>query len=86
MPFPTIGADSDSCVIIRPNLNRKTGKKYDIREKLMNGVLASVTVDKAMKIWKKEFSLADISSDETYQFSCPGRHKEVRKLTTPLYL
>jgi len=28
------------------------------------------------RIWKREFELADLPANETYQFSCPGRHKE----------
>ena len=64
--------------MIRPNLRRKTESKYDIRQKLMNGHLASVGAEEAMIIWKREFDLANIPASEKYQFSCDGRHKEVR--------
>ena len=37
-----------------------------------------MSLDHAMPIWKREFDLADISADETYQFSCHGRHINVR--------
>jgi non-ribosomal peptide synthetase component E (peptide arylation enzyme) len=36
-----------------------------------------VRVDQAMKVWKKEFHLADIPERDNYQLSCPGRHTEV---------
>jgi hypothetical protein len=44
----------------------------------MNGHLASVGAEEAMIIWKREFDLANIPASEKYQFSCDGRHKEVR--------
>jgi len=68
------GAHSDQCIAIRPNVGRRTVSKYDIRQKLMKGELASVGAGQAMKIWKREFELSDIPFDETYQFSCKGRH------------
>ena len=74
----SVGAHSTTLVTIRPNLGRRTAEKYDIRQKINGGTLASVGVDEAMEIWKHEFELADISSNENYQFSCPGGHKEVR--------
>jgi len=70
------GAQSDLCIVIRPNIGRRTVGKDILKDKIMGGSLSSVRVDQAMKIWKKEFELADISASETYQFSCPGRHKE----------
>jgi len=70
------GAHSDSCITIRPNVGRRTVDKYAIREKLTGGDLASVSINRAMEIWKREFELSDISANENYQFSCPGRHKE----------
>jgi hypothetical protein len=72
------GAQSDSCIVIRPNRFRVTESKFNIRQKLMNGQLTSgVSVDQAMTIWKREFDLADIPYSEEYQFSCKGRHQEV---------
>jgi len=35
----------------------------------------------AMKLWDKEFELADIPSSKIYQFSCPGRHAETVVMT-----
>jgi len=70
------GAQSSQCVVIRPNLGRRTVDKYKVRDKLMAGSLASMSVDQAMVIWKREFELADIPANEIYQFSCPGRHME----------
>ena len=66
-----LGAQSDSCVVIRPNLGRKTEWKDSIRKKLTAGSLAAVSVEQAMQIWNREFDLADKSADESYQFLCP---------------
>ncbi len=77
LAVPTIGAQSDKCIVIRPNKLRITEPKESIRRKLMNGHWASVSVDQAMTIWRREFDLANIPASEEYQFSCPGRHKEV---------
>ena len=63
------GAQSDTCVTIRPNLGRRTEEKVELRKKMMNGVLAPVGVEEAMEIWNREFELADISADEVYQAS-----------------
>jgi len=70
------GAHSPHVITIRPNLGRRTVPKYTMRKNLIDGKLASCSVNQAMEIWKKEFDLADIPADEEYQFSCPGRHKE----------
>ena len=83
-----VGAHSNRCTVIRPNTGRYTESKQSIREKLMDGKLTpGVGVNEAMRIWKKEFELADISSHEEYQFSCKGRHQEVGLFITcpPLF-
>ena len=38
-------------------------------------------IQEAHKAWEREFKAADIPSDREYQFSCNGRHTEVKVLT-----
>lgn len=70
------GAQSDGCITIRPNLGRRNMAKGEFRKKLTEGTLTAVGVDEAMRIWQREFELADIPATEMYQLSCAGRHKE----------
>jgi len=38
-------------------------------------------IEEALKAWEREFKAADIPSNQEYQFSCCGRHTEVKVLT-----
>jgi hypothetical protein len=71
-------------MVVRPN----TGKRFqdDVYDKIHNKKWwkpcdSKTKVERALKIWKQEFDLADISSDEKYQFSCKGRHSNMMILT-----
>ncbi|KAL7545543.1 hypothetical protein ACHAWF_008893 [Thalassiosira exigua] len=72
----TSAAQGNSVVTIRPNLGRRTVDYHDIKDKILGGSLGAVSVTEAMRIWKREFELSDISAHDKYQPSCPGRHKK----------
>ena len=57
------------CLVFRPNLGKR------IMTQPPRGTFVR-DIESAEKIWKKEFKLADIPSDEFYQYSCPGRHSK----------
>lgn len=64
-------------MVVRPNLGRRYREVADVYDKIYNQRLwKPCDVDKALKIWKKEFELANCSRKHFYQFSCPGRHSK----------
>jgi hypothetical protein len=69
---------STSVLVIRPNL----GRRFKNANLLFNDIYTRRilrpcnNIQQALKIWDKEFQLADIDSTSNYQFSCAGRHNE----------
>ena len=73
------GRSSQRCVVARPNYGKFLASKDWVRENLLNGPpkLSLVTNNQqAIDVWDQEFKLADLSSSETYQRYCFGRHRE----------
>jgi len=74
------GRTSNKCVVIRPNDGKKTYAKEYVWDNYLHGNVCQLTlctdVDKAMETWKKEFDLANLPDNETYQRYCYGRHTE----------
>eukprot|EP00526_Cylindrotheca_closterium_P003038 CAMPEP_0113641530 /NCGR_PEP_ID=MMETSP0017_2-20120614/21801_1 /TAXON_ID=2856 /ORGANISM="Cylindrotheca closterium" /LENGTH=1621 /DNA_ID=CAMNT_0000552875 /DNA_START=20 /DNA_END=4885 /DNA_ORIENTATION=- /assembly_acc=CAM_ASM_000147 len=72
-----------SVMVVRPNL----GRRYKDVNEVYNNIHSwrnwkpCDDIDKALKVWKKEFDLADIPSKEYYQSSCPGRHSNMMILS-----
>lgn len=69
---------NDKCVVARPNLGIYTESKDSLRTKFNRGAFTRnpVSVQRAMKIWEREYELANIPYSDFYQKSCRGRHKE----------
>ena len=73
------GPSNEKCLVVRPNTGKKLEYKKSLRTKFNKGVFVGgqvVDVESAMKIWEREYKLADRPYSELYQVSCPGRHQE----------
>ena len=74
------GGVSDKCVVVRPNMGKKTWKNEAVWSTLLHGKYYQLElcsdINQAMAAWKKEFDLADRPESETYQRYCYGRHAE----------
>jgi len=73
-------------MVVRPNLGKRFQEASDVYDKIYNKKWwkpcnNKTKMDRALKIWKKEFDLADISNNETYQRSCKGRHSDMMILS-----
>ena len=69
---------AEKCLVARPNTGKKLELKTSLKKKFNNGAFSKrpVSVERAMKIWEREYELADCPYSDQYQVSCPGRHEE----------
>lgn len=77
-----------SLMVVRPNLGRRfysvTEVFNSISRKEWKPCRTQAEIDRALKIWTKEFDLADIPRSDYYQQSCPGRHSTMMILSVSL--
>ena len=67
-------AFNEKVIIVRPNSGRSMINKRDIKFSKLTYCNSESLIKRAKEIWDRNFSLADIPSDKSYQFSCYGRH------------
>lgn len=67
-------AFNEKVIIVRPNSGRRMMNKRDIKFSRLTYCNSESMIKRAKEIWDRNFTLADIPSDESYQFSCYGRH------------
>ena len=68
---------------VRPNDGRAIDTEQYVEDNMWKykACKTEQEIERALKLWDKEFELADIPNKRNYQFSCPGRHAETVVLT-----